>query len=146
MEQNKINKNDLLSQTQKNSLAAILQLIEKNLYNVRLQLKAGEYNGVVYSVKIEISPCQLDKICNKIKQIEDEILFLKERYDLPVKERTLSKQLMSLSSYFWSVLIDKKTEKLKRYGAVPDQLKTELDPHIDSLISLVNGLSEIVTE
>ncbi|GBE26170.1 hypothetical protein BMS3Bbin03_00081 [bacterium BMS3Bbin03] len=138
------NENTLLNQAQKNSVSIALRLLEENIFRIRLILAQRSYNGHLYSFRVDLDDDQISNLQEIFDNILERITAAKKGLNLISTNDLLSQSLNGSASYFWSVLIDEKSEKLKRYGDVSPFLKQELDPTIDQIITLLNRMTAVL--
>lgn len=124
----------LLSDAQKNSLTVTLRLLEERILFYKMLLNKQLLPGLLTRYEIDRPAELLSRLENNFDQILDLVKRAKEKFDLTGKTTTLTSSLNAYTSYFWSLLIDLKSDKLVRYGDVKPGLKQELDPLIDQLI------------
>ncbi len=133
-----------LTDAQKKSLGIALKMLEERLFMFRLLLKEDAYSGVMYHLKIDFSREQKKQLNAHFDRILKGIEHLKSKFNLSPVNETLNDQILSSTTYLWTVLEDEKSRKLKRYGRVDAQLAKELDPLLHELIDDLNALTRSV--
>jgi len=134
----------LLNPAQKNSIRIALRLLEERLFWINVLLSQKEHNGILYRFQNDLTNSQISHVQAIFQKIEDLIATFKETFSLSSEKEKLSQILNGSTSYFWSILADKKAEKLKRYGVVSLDLSSELDPLVSHLIGLLNEIRRIL--
>ena len=134
----------LLNPAQKNSIRIALRLLEERLFWINVLLSQKEHNGILYRFQNDLTNSQISHVQAIFQKIEDLIATFKETFSLSSEKEKLSQILNGSTSYFWSILADKKTEKLKRYGVISLDLSSELDPLVSHLIGLLNEIRRIL--
>ncbi|NOY78746.1 MAG: hypothetical protein GXO76_12855 [Calditrichaeota bacterium] len=134
----------LLNPAQKNSIRIALRLLEERLFWIETLLSQKEHRGILYSFQNDLSHSQISHVQTLFQEIEGLIARFKEVFDLPSEEEKLSQIMNGSTSYFWSIIADKKADKLKRYGDVSPDLSRELDPLVDHLIALLNEIKRVL--
>jgi hypothetical protein len=133
-----------LTETQKKSLSIALKMLEERLFLFRLLLNNDSYSGVMYRLKVDFSNAQKEQLNAHFDRILKGIEHLKSKFNLSVIQETLNEQILSTTTYLWTVLEDEKSRKLKRYGKVNTRLSKELDPLLQQLIDDLNALNRSV--
>ncbi len=145
-DEGRLSAKNLLNAAQRKSLSIALKMIEERLFLFRLLWEQGTYSGILFRFQVDVSPQQrraFDAISRRIlKHLSD----LKQRFGLSEVSEKLSDQIMSSSTYLWTVLEDEKAAKLKRYGSVDEALKRNLDPALQCIIDDLNELTGLITE
>jgi len=134
----------LLNPAQKNSIRIALRLLEERLFWIEVLLSQKGHNGILYRFENDLSNSEISQLQAIFKKIEELIVTFKETFNLSAEKEKLSQILNGSTSYFWSIVADKKADKLKRYGGVSPDLSRELDPLIDHLIELLNEIRAIL--
>lgn len=135
-----------LNEAQKRSLSVSLQLLEEELFTIQLLAANGRYIGQLFSLDVDLNGDRRQNLQKMINRVLSHIHDLKERLDLEVKTKKLSRRLMGTGSYFWSVLCDQKSDKLRRYGAVSKGLSGMLDPALDQILEALQKMVEVIEE
>ena len=134
----------LLNPAQQNSIRIALRLLEERLFWIEVLLSQKGHDGILYRFESDLSDFQISQLQTVFRKIEDLITTFKETFNLSGEKEKLSQILSGSASYFWSIVADKKADKLKRYGAVSPDLSGELDPLVDHLIELLNEIRAIL--
>ncbi len=134
----------LLNPAQKNSIRIALRLLEERIFWIEVLLSQKEHDGILYRFENDLTSSQVSQLQTIFKKIEDLIAAFKQTFDLVGENEKLSQILNGSSSYFWSIVADKKADKLKRYGDVSQDLAKELDPLVNNLIDLLNEVKRIL--
>jgi hypothetical protein len=74
----------------------------------------------------------------------DEIAQVSREFDLKPSQDDLAAVIGAGMSLMWADLVDTRSTKLNRFGAVDPRLAQQLDPHLDRLIELALLLSSLV--
>ncbi|HOM27817.1 MAG TPA: hypothetical protein PKV21_09995 [bacterium] len=79
-------------------------------------------------------------VLGKIKQIKEILKELKK--DLNLKEEIITDKAIigSRCAKIWEVLNDMKGEKLKKYGDIPDWVKSVLNFKVEKILKLINEM------
>ena len=133
----------LLNEAQKRSLNTALRLLEERLFYVELLLKNGPYRGILFNLEIDLNKNQREQLENTIKKLKRLIAQMKNILELKVKNSDLSSLLQSSAIYFWTIFEDEQPEKLKRYGAVHQNLHQVLQPLLQELIATLKKMESL---
>lgn len=141
---NNTKRSSLLNEAQERSLLVALQLLEEELFMIQLLTDYGKYEGKLYTLQIDMDGKQCQALKQQIKIILSQIQELQKRFGLKVRTKKLSRRLESTESYFWSILRDQKSQKLKRYGAISNELTDILDPALDMIIEGLQKMAAVI--
>lgn len=136
----------LINDAQRRSLSVSLQLLEEELFFIQLLADHGTHHGHLLSMEIDVNAEQRRRLHQEIKKVLLHIQHLKEAFELETKSEKLSKRVMSVESYYWSVLCDQKSGKLKRYGDISEGLPGILDPTLDQIMGVLRKMVDAITE
>lgn len=136
----------LLNEAQERSLLVTLRLLEEELFIIQLLAENGNYEGKLYSLEIDHNEKQRQLLQSEIQIILSHIHKLKKRFGLKAKTERLSKRLRGVESYYWSVLRDQRSGKLKQYGAISTELPGVLDPVLDQIMDGLRKIVEVIEE
>lgn len=136
----------LLNEGQERSLLVTLRLLEEELFMIQLLAENGNYKGKLYSLEIDLNEKQRQSLQDEIQIILSHIHSLQKRFGLKAKTEKLSRRLVGAESYYWSVLCDQKSDKIKSYGAVSRELPGILDPVLDQIMDGLRKMVEVIEE
>ena len=122
----------------RNALSSQLGVIEELLKEIESVLK--EENFLFLKIERKIKKEKRKKIEEKIKELKKIISDMKRKFNLKEDVLTDVAVISSRTSKIWEILCDMKTEKMKRYGKIPDGLSDILDPLIDRMIKLIERI------
>lgn len=122
----------------KNVFLSNLSIVEELLSEIELVFEKRERIFLKINRKIEEK-----KILTKINEIKMILKGLKKEFDIKEEEITDEAIVNSRCAKIWEILNDLKSDKLKRYGEVPKELKDILDPKIERLIYLINEIVDL---
>lgn len=132
----------MLNPYQKSALAIQLRHLEQALLRARLWLRQAPEDGRLtrYQLAPEAARPRLEAL---IEQMLSEIGVLAERFELEPRVEDLGRLLNAEMSVAWSDLIDTRSPKLRRFGAVDPGLSDALDPHVDRLARWAGQLGQL---
>ncbi len=130
----------LLNDAQKNSLTITLRLLEERILELKRLKREQQLIGLLFHFENDIPSEKLDQLDQRFDRILQLIEQAKAKFNLPEKTTTLSSYLNAFTSYFWSLLMDERSEKLTRYGEVQPGLQPELDPLIEQLVDELQAI------
>lgn len=134
--------NSLLNNAQKNSLAVTLRLLEERILELKKLIHQRRIAGVLFRFENNLPADQLTRLEQSFDNLLELIEQTKRKFNLPERTATFSSYLQAFTSYFWSLLMDEKSDKLARYGSVAAGLKEELDPLIDRLVEQLRKIDQ----
>lgn len=82
----------------------------------------------------------------KIGEIKEILKELKKKFNIKEEEITDTAIVNSRCAKIWEILNDLKSEKLKRYGEIPEEIKKEIDPLIEKMIVLINEIVDLTNK
>ncbi|MCU0644077.1 MAG: hypothetical protein MUC94_07420 [bacterium] len=132
--------NKLLNNAQKNSLAVTLRLLEERILELKKLQSEQHIAGLLFRFENDVPSDQLPVLERNFDYLLELVEKGKQKFDLPERTTTFSSYLQAFTSYFWSLLMDEKSDKLARYGNVASGLKEELDPLIEQLIDQLQAI------
>ena len=133
----------LLNPAQRNSLTVGLRIFEMHLRQARAWLTSEPEQGILVSRSRQPAPERQALIMQQIDLALVEIAGLAEKFDLLPTTQDFGAVFAAQMSADWATLCDLKPAKLRRYGAVAEELTTELDPALDTLLELASSLMRL---
>jgi len=128
-----------IPESYRNALSSQLAVIEELLNEIESVLKDKE-NFLFLKIERKIKKEDRKKINERIKELKKIIAVMKRKFNLKEDVLTDIAVISSRTSKIWEILCDMKTEKMKRYGKIPDGLSDVLDPLIDRMIKLTERI------
>jgi len=135
---------DLLNTPQRNSLTNVLRMLEERLRQAQAWLPGVDETGLLYHRSLRLSPKQQELAARIIAMALDEIAQVSREFDLQPAQDDLAAVISAGMSLMWADLVDTRSDKMNRFGAVDPRLAQQLDPHLDRLIEMVLLLSSLV--
>jgi len=126
---------DMLNEAQRNRLTIVLRGLEMSLRDITAWLAEGgeEEVGILYRRRLTLPDDRKEAVLREIESALDEIAQLAALLRLPAHESDRAAQIAAEMSIHWSDLVDSRTSKLRRYGAVQPALAPLLDKRLDRL-------------
>jgi len=134
-----------LTEGQRRSLCAGLQIIEEKLRILKLLAENGSYSGEMFRLQMDLDDQDLQQLARVRTNILGHIRVIKEELHLPSSNNRFSDSIRATEGYLWAMLRDEMSDKLKRYGKVDQNLSAVLDPEIRRIIEQLNRLSRMVS-
>jgi len=128
-----------IPESYRNALSSQLAVVEELLNEIESVLKEEE-NFLFLKIERKIKKEDRKKINERIKELKKIISVMKRKFNLKEDVLTDIAVISSRTSKIWEILCDMKTEKMKRYGKIPDGLSDVLDPLIDRMIKLTERI------
>lgn len=132
----------LLNPLQRNSLSTTFSVLEEMLCAIEQELMFGYCQGVMFQVTDDIP--NKEEILKRISVGRMRIDALKKQFSLEKRVKEASRECLGKLSYGWEILEGAKAKYLKGYGAVAEGLAEVLDPRIDEVITIVDGIRDII--
>lgn len=134
-----------LNWSQRNALAASLELLEQSLDKIERLLNSPPA-GLTYSVEVDFGPVTAQHIRERCRDIRSKIAEIVPAFELP-KHRWDGRQMIDAEmSAAWCNLEDTRLPELRRYGTVDPALAGTLAPRLERLINLVLDLRQLTEE
>ncbi len=138
--------NDLLNEHQRRALSTRLAMLDRFFYDVEQLLSGESPGGEMFEVINDISEQQRERVLGLLKEGRNEIRRSRDQFNLEVKREYVHRIMAGHLSIFWTILEDSRAAKLEGFGGVSPALAAELDPKIESLVSIVNAIKSLVIE
>jgi len=136
----------LLNTPQHSALAIALRFFEQDLRQAEGWLR-GELNmGLLYRPFLDLSTERRAAALARIAKALEIITRLAERFELHLVEEPLTKRIAAAMSIDWSNLLDTRSGKLARFGAVDPGLAELLDPEVEQLAELALAIESLMIE
>jgi hypothetical protein len=135
---------DLLNESQFNSLAIVLRLLEQDLRQADEWLQGADETGILYRRKLRLQPERRAVARRHIAAALRQIAELSRQFDLQPVDDSPEATIVSEMSERWANLVDSRSDKLNRYGDVDPRLAQALDPSLDRLIELTLALMSTI--
>ena len=103
-----------------------------------------DYPGILYEWKNDLPDDAKPLLSERIRNVREAIEQAASRFSLEKRERRASDDAFGRLPYCWQILEDAKAARLVRYGEVAEGLDKELDPLIETIITLVLEMESIL--
>ena len=135
---------ELLNEHQRRALSARLAMLDRFFYDVEQLLICDAPRGEMFEVINDLTEDQKENVLSLLNEGRREIHASRHRFNLEAKREYVHRMMAGHLSIFWAILEDCRAAKLGGFGEVSPGLNAELDPKIESLISVVNSLKSVV--
>lgn len=125
----------------KNAFLSSFSVIENLLEEIEAFLKPKE--RMFFKIKRNLDQRELKL---KIIEIKNILKDLKEKLGIKEEEITDIAVINSRCAKMWEILNDLRSDKLKRYGEIPEEVKSITESSIKKLIDLVNEIVDLTTQ
>lgn len=133
-----------LSWSLKNSIVTNLTILDEALCEFEQWAQGREIRSVFYKEENELTPEEQEWLKSRVAEIRERLQSIKDTLKLQEKTHSAKTHMWGQCSVLWVNLVDLTSKHLKRYGALPPGLTEYLDPKVDELIELTNGISKLV--
>jgi len=135
----------LLNPNQRRRLATTLSVIEEMLCEIERTLTGGGYKRVLFELRDDVPSPVKGEILRKIFLIRERIGAVAEQFVLSKRSSDVSRDFMGKLAYGWEILAGAKARYQRGYGTVAEGLAEVLDPQLDDILVLVDGVRNLVT-
>lgn len=125
----------------KNAFLSSFSVIENLLEEIEAVLEPKE--RMFFKIKRNLDQRELKL---KIIEIKNILKDLKEKLGIKEEEITDIAIINSRCAKMWEILNDLRSDKLKRYGEIPKEVKSITESSIKKLIDLVNEIVDLTTQ
>jgi hypothetical protein len=126
------------------ALAARMLILEEDCREIERNLDG--FHGILYEYAGEIPDATKQRMRATLAEILDKVTAIRRDLGLRKQVVELDKLIESRLSRIWVTLHESKSRGLRGYGAVPEELKAYLDPHLDGILSLLARLREALRQ
>jgi hypothetical protein len=135
----------LLNRSQRSSLAVTLSSLEEAVHSIYEVLDNDvehlffEYTNGMCSVKATEIARELERMLEVARE-------MKHKFQIEAEQVDARKRILGEISTIWECLLDSRAERLRRYGKVCPELRSELDPDIDRLVRSAEQIRKLVVK
>jgi hypothetical protein len=135
----------LLNPNQRRGLATTLSVLEEMLCEIERTLTGGGYKGVLFELRDDVPSPVKGEILKRISLIKERIEAVAEQFVLSKRSSDASSDFMGKLAYGWEILVGAKARYQRGYGTVAEGLAEVLDPQLDDILVLLDGVRDLVT-
>ncbi len=121
------------------SISVSMCLIEKSIDELE-SLLTKKKKGFTYEVEHDIDENKSKHTLEIIGRVKHLIGKISAKYNLKKETTILSRVLNAKYTKMWEILSDTKSNRLKGYGRLPDNMANEIDEDISSILNLIEQL------
>ena len=132
-----------INDSQRRSIATTLALLDEALCLFEEYGRGREVHSVCYQERNRLTARQRKRLLAEIERLRGDIRQIKEDLDLPCRIEEVGKKIWGYSAGFWEMLAEMESKRLRAYGEVSADLAEYLDPRVERLLDLMQGLSAI---
>jgi len=121
-----------------------LRTVEEHLRSIEAMLDQEDYPGILYEWKNDLPDDAKPLLSARILKIREAVELAAGRFALEKRDRRASDEAFGKLPYCWQILEDAKAARLVRYGEVAKGLDRELDPLIETIITLVLEMESVL--
>jgi len=132
-----------LSPNHKRSLSVTSKAVEKTINDLEILLKGTNQNQITETLKrvyTEKDKKKIYTLLDDLREVNEEMF---ESLELKSQKLSEDRIVYANLTYLWTILIDSKSDKLKRYGEVHKENKKIVDNYMNRLLSIVEKLKEV---
>jgi len=135
----------MLNLNQKRSLGITLGIMEDELRHLESLIRIGEQRNLFSHIADDLKAEEKPLLQAKIEGLMDDLLSLKEVFDLRHSQKDLSLRAMvkAMAVYIQVELENVMSNRLKGYGEVNPGLKETLDPKLGEMITILGQMESI---
>ena len=132
-----------MNENAKRGISVTFGMLDELLCQFEQFANGRELHSVLYHERNRLSTAQRKDVLEAVRRMRSIIMKVKETLRLEDKVEDVASFILGHSSIIWDDLLDTKSQRLKRYGSIPQTLKNYLDPNIDLVIKEINRLCNI---
>jgi hypothetical protein len=129
-----------LNNAQKRSVSVTMVLVDQTLNLCERLLKQGGEQELLYTIEDDLSTPQKDELLRCIQEMRHILQRLNAQFQFTRHVSTVRQQIGGELSYLWTILEECASHRLRGYGPVAESLKTDLDPLLVQLITLIRAM------
>jgi hypothetical protein len=135
----------MLNLYQKISLGITLGILEDELRRLQSLIHIGEQRNLFSQITDDLKAEERTLLQGKIERLINNLLSLKECFDLRHSQKDLSLRAMvkAMAVYLQVELENKMSKRLKGYGEVNPGLQETLDPKLSEMITILGQMESI---
>ena len=134
----------MMNEFQRRGVTAVLRTVEEHLRSIEAMLDQEDYPGILYEWKNDLPDDAKPLLSARIRNIREAVELAAGRFALEKRERRASDDAFGKLPYCWQILEEAKASRLVRYGNVAEGLDRELDPLIETIITLVLEMESVL--
>ena len=128
----------VLSDAHRNGLSAYMRVVEENCRTIERGLEG--FQGIYYGYVRQLPEKTKQEIQLALSEFLKILHDLQANLGLQKQEVDLPRWLNAYLTHIWEVLCESKSDSLKAFGSVPDDLRAYLDPRVDDLLSILERM------
>jgi hypothetical protein len=135
-----------LSENHRRSISITLQLVDQALCEWDDWTSGRLQSGVMYLQMDTLSAIQKRQLKNKIANVRQLIVRLRDDLDLEPKNVATARSIGGHASLLWEMLTELNSRGLQGYGKVPEELGQYLDPIGEQLAAEMNKIASLLSK
>ena len=132
-----------LSENHKRRITSVFKQLDKIFATFENFVRGGEYTSELYSEKNDLSLSEREQLAGAVKETKVILRQIKEDLNLEPDISDVSRLVTVRAMSIWVDLIEIKSGNLGGYGAIPDGFPDYFDPKLDSIIKILQKISNI---
>ncbi|GBD87049.1 hypothetical protein BMS3Abin03_00975 [bacterium BMS3Abin03] len=136
-------KKNKLPDNHNRSLSVTSRIIERTINEMEFVLNGIYKNNIAEVIEPSYTKKERDEILKLLTELKEENENMS--HTLELKPDTLIEDwiIFAQLSYLWTILIDSKSNKLKRYGDLPQDSVELIDNFIEKLLTTVEKIKQV---
>jgi hypothetical protein len=135
-----------LSENHRRSISITLQLVDQALCEWDDWANGRLRSGIMYQQMDTLSAIQKQQLKNKIVNVRQLIMRLRDDLSLKPKNVLTSQFIIGHASLLWEMLSELNGRGLQAYGKVPEELSAYLDPIGEKLAQGINAIARTFSQ
>lgn len=131
-----------LSDNHRRGISSTLWVLDEMLCQFERWARGVTCEGVVFGEHDDMSEDQARAILAEVTSMRAVMTELREDLALKHRKKSAVKSISAQCSWFWESLVDLKSQRLGRYGDVPQDFAAYFDPRIQVLIDHLHSIAE----
>jgi hypothetical protein len=135
-----------LSENHRRSVSITLQLVDQALCEWDDWANGRLRSGVMYRQLDTLSAVQKRALQNKVAELRQLILRLRNDLGLEAKDVATSQFIIGHASVLWEMVTELNGRALQAYGEVPEELGRYLDPIGERMAKEINSIASLFSQ
>jgi len=135
-----------VSENHRRSISITLQLIDQALCEWDDWTSGRLQSSIMYREIDTLSAIQKQQLNNKIANIRQLIVRLRDDLDLEPKNVATARSIATRASLLWEMLTELNSRGLSGYGTVPEELGRYLDPIGEQLAAEMDEITSLLSK
>lgn len=120
----------------------MVAVLEKHLLDIETVSAARDYDGVAMKIHNDLSTHTRNDIAGGIASLRERLTEFSRRFSLDSRTDSVSRAVAGKLHICWEMLESSRGRHLTAYGEVEEDTKSDLNVHVNGLITLLSKLEQ----